>query len=104
VPALDDDLLAVLAACDAVFFDGTFWRDDELDHLGISSRTAREMGHVPISGKDGSLAALAQLRRTACAYLHINNTNPILDPASPERRDLEAAGLRVAEDGLTLDL
>ncbi len=104
VPALDDNLLAVLAACDAVFFDGTFWRDDELDHLGISSRTAREMGHVPISGAGGSLAALAQLRRPACLYLHINNTNPILDPASPERREVEAAGLRVAEDGMILEL
>jgi pyrroloquinoline quinone biosynthesis protein B len=104
VPSLDDDLLAVLATCDAVFFDGTFWRDDELDHLGISGRTAREMGHVPISGTGGSLAALAQLRSTACAYLHMNNTNPILDPASPERREVEAAGLRVAEDGMTLEL
>ncbi len=104
VPSLDDDLLAVLATCDAVFFDGTFWRDHELDHLGISSRTAREMGHVPISGKNGSLAALAQLRRPACVYLHINNTNPILDPHSPERRELEGVGLRVAEDGMKLEL
>jgi pyrroloquinoline quinone biosynthesis protein B len=104
VPALDGDLLAILNTCDAILFDGTFWRDDELDHLGISSRTARAMGHLPISGKEGSLAALAQLRRPSCVYLHINNTNPVLDPASPERRELEAAGLRVADDGMTLDL
>lgn len=104
VSALDGGLLAVLATCDALFFDGTFWRDDELDHLGISSRTARAMGHVPISGKDGSLAALAPLRRPACVYLHLNNTNPILDPASPERREVEAAGLRIAEDGMKLEL
>jgi pyrroloquinoline quinone biosynthesis protein B len=104
VPSLDDNLLEVLADCDALFFDGTFWSGDELGHLGISSRTAHDMGHIPISGPEGSLVRLAQLQRPRCVYLHINNTNPVLDPGSPERRAVEAAGLGVAEDGLTLDL
>jgi pyrroloquinoline quinone biosynthesis protein B len=104
VPALNDELLAVLASCDVLLFDGTFWRDDELGCLGISRRTARDMGHVPIAGKGGSLGALAKLRRPACVYLHINNTNPMLDPGSPERREVEAAGLRVAEEGMVFDL
>jgi len=104
VAALDDSLLAVLAACDLVLFDGTFWREDELARLGISSRTAHDMGHLPISGPGGSLVALAKLSRPAGVYLHINNTNPILAANSPERREIEAAGLRVAEDGMTFDL
>jgi pyrroloquinoline quinone biosynthesis protein B len=104
VPALTDELLAIFADCNALFFDGTFWRDDELERLGISSRTARDMGHVPISGEGGSLAPLATLRLPLCAYLHLNNTNPVLDSASAERRQVEDAGLRVAEDGMTIEL
>lgn len=104
VPELTKSLLALLAESDLVLIDGTFWRDDELAQLGISQRTSRDMGHLPISGPDGSLAALAKLSRPRCVYLHINNTNPILLPDSPERGEIEAAGLRVAEDGMTFDL
>lgn len=104
VPCLTDDLLAVLAECDAVFFDGTFWCGDELKSIGISSRTARDMGHVPISGDRGSLGPLAALRLPVCAYLHINNTNPILNPDSAQRREVETRGLVVAWDGMRLDL
>ncbi len=104
VPALTKELLAVFAECDALFFDGTFWRDDELERLGISSRSARDMGHVPILGEGGSLEPLAALGLPLCAYLHLNNTNPVLDVASAERRAVEAAGLRVADDGLMIEL
>jgi pyrroloquinoline quinone biosynthesis protein B len=104
VPRLTDELLAILAKCDALFFDGTFWREDELNQLGISSRTARDMGHVPISGEAGSLDALAALRLPVCAYLHLNNTNPVLDPESAERREVESRGLRIAGDGMRFDL
>ena len=104
VAELNEELLEILATCNLLLFDGTFWRDDELGQLGISTRTARDMGHVPISGPDGSLAALERLRRTSCVYLHINNTNPILDAASVEAGEIEAAGLRVAEDGMKFHL
>jgi len=104
VPALTKELLAIFADCDALFFDGTFWRDDELERLGISSRSARDMGHVPISGEGGSLEPLAALGLPLCAYLHLNNTNPVLDGSSAERRAVEAAGLRVADDGMTIEL
>jgi pyrroloquinoline quinone biosynthesis protein B len=104
VPALKKELLAIFAECDALFFDGTFWRDDELERLGISSRRARDMGHVPILGEGGSLEPLAALGLPFCAYLHLNNTNPVLDSASAERRAVEAAGLRIAEDGMTIEL
>ena len=60
---LDDDVLGRLAASDVVLVDGTFWRDDELARLGISDRTAGQMGHVPLSGPGGTLEALARLER-----------------------------------------
>jgi pyrroloquinoline quinone biosynthesis protein B len=95
-PALDDASL--------VFFDGTFWRDDELIALGLGTSHARDMAHLPIGGEGGSLAALADLRSARKVFIHINNTNPILDAASPERRAVEHAGWEVATDGLEVTL
>jgi pyrroloquinoline quinone biosynthesis protein B len=101
---LDDDVLSRFAASDLVLVDGTFWRDDELAQLGISARSAREMGHVPLSGPGGTLEALAGLQRPRKALVHINNTNPILLEDSAERAAVVRAGVEVAYDGLEVQL
>jgi pyrroloquinoline quinone biosynthesis protein B len=101
---LDDGVLSRLAASDLVLVDGTFWRDDELAALGISARSAREMGHVALSGPGGTLEALAGLQRPRKALVHINNTNPILLEDSPEREAVLRAGVEVAYDGLEVEL
>jgi pyrroloquinoline quinone biosynthesis protein B len=101
---LDDAVVRRLAASDVVLVDGTFWRDDELARLGISDRTASDMGHVPLSGPGGTLEALAALDRPRAIFVHINNTNPILLERSPEREAVVRAGVEVAEDGLEVDL
>ncbi len=102
--SLDDAVLARLAASDLVLVDGTFWRDDELARLGISARSAREMGHLPLSGPGGTLEALAALERPRKVLVHINNTNPILLEDSPERAEVLRAGVEVAYDGLEVEL
>jgi pyrroloquinoline quinone biosynthesis protein B len=99
---LDDDVLGRMAASDVVLVDGTFWRDDELALLGISDRTARQMGHVPLSGPDGSLAALSALARPRVILVHINNTNPILLERSPERAAVLREGVEIGDDGLEI--
>jgi len=101
---IDRAVASRLRGADAVLFDGTFWRDDELPALGISPTRAREMGHVPIVGPGGSLALLADLPAAIRVYTHINNTNPILIEDSAERRALEAAGVVAGVDGLTFEL
>lgn len=101
---LDDDILDRFAGSDLVLVDGTFWRDDELARLGISARSARDMGHLPLSGPGGTLAALARLERPRKALVHINNTNPILLEDSPERGAVLRAGVEVAYDGLEVEL
>jgi pyrroloquinoline quinone biosynthesis protein B len=101
---LDDDVRRRLGMCDAVLVDGTFWRDDELVELGISPRTARQMGHVPLSGAGGTLEALASLRRPRRILVHINNTNPVLIEESPELAAVRGAGVEVAYDGLEVEL
>ena len=36
--------------------------------------------------------------------IHINNTNPILDEDSAERKQLESAGIEVSYDGMEVKL
>jgi pyrroloquinoline quinone biosynthesis protein B len=84
--------------------DGTCWSDDELIRLGLAGRTAREMGHLPISGPGGSLEQLARLPVERRIYVHVNNTNPILLEDAPERRTVEEHGMEVAVDGLELEV
>jgi pyrroloquinoline quinone biosynthesis protein B len=101
---LDEGVVNRFAASDLVLIDGTFWSDDELARLGISDRSARDMGHVPLSGRGGTLEALAGLKRPRKALVHINNTNPILLEDSPERQEVVGAGVEVAYDGLEVEL
>jgi pyrroloquinoline quinone biosynthesis protein B len=104
VPAVDDSLLRRLQDADLLLFDGTFWSDDELIRVQGSGATAREMGHIPVSGAEGSLRKLAGLRRPRKVFVHVNNTNPMLDESGPEYREVRAAGWEVAEDGWSFDL
>jgi pyrroloquinoline quinone biosynthesis protein B len=87
-----------------LLFDGTFWSDDELIRTQGNGQTARQMGHVPVSSPEGSLSRLAGLRRPRKIYLHINNTNPMLNEAGPEYRQVRNAGWEIAEDGWQFDL
>jgi pyrroloquinoline quinone biosynthesis protein B len=107
VPGLarwDDEVLGHLAGSDVALVDGTFWRGDELVRMGISARTARQMGHVPLSGPGGTLEVLEQLERPRVILVHINNTNPVLLERSPERHAVLRAGAEVAHDGLEVEL
>jgi len=103
-PAIEASWLDHLEACDLLLFDGTFWTDDELIRIQGAGRTARQMGHMPVSGPDGSLARLAHLQRPRKVYIHVNNTNPILDEDSPEHRSVRDAGWEVAHDGMEFEL
>jgi pyrroloquinoline quinone biosynthesis protein B len=104
VPELHDALLSQLEAFDVLLFDGTFWSDDELIRVQGSGNTARQMGHVPVSSEEGSLRRLAQLRRPRKIYIHVNNTNPMLNEAGNEYRQVRDAGWEIAEDGWQFDL
>lgn len=104
VASIDSDLLATLDSCSTVLFDGTFWTNDEMPALGLGTRDAYAMGHLPMSGASGSAAALSQLSDTRVLYIHINNTNPSLRPESPERAELQSLGLDLAEDGFRISL
>ena len=104
LPGLSGDWLKAAASSDIAFLDGTFWSDDELDSTGRSHKTAREMGHMPLSGRDGLLAQFPADAAARKILIHINNTNPILDENSPEYRTVRDAGFEVASDGMEFTL
>ena len=84
--------------------DGTFWTDDEMIKLGLSKKHARDIGHLPQSGTGGMIETLKPLKASRKILIHINNTNPILDEDSDERRQLDSAGIEVAYDGMDVTL
>jgi pyrroloquinoline quinone biosynthesis protein B len=105
LPALSSvslSLKELLNTCSTILVDGTFWSDDELQSIQPGTPLARSMGHLPISGPDGSLATLRDLDGIRKIYTHINNTNPILQEQSSERRAVQDAGWEVAWDGLEI--
>ena len=104
VGAVTPDVRRALDGAACVFFDGTFWANDELASLGLGTKRAQDMAHWPVGGPDGSLAALAGLGARRRILIHINNTNPILRDDSPERAAVQAAGWEVAHDGLEVTL
>jgi pyrroloquinoline quinone biosynthesis protein B len=94
-----------MASADAVLVDGTFWTDDEMIGLGLSKKTARDIGHLPQSGPGGMLEWLDRLpAQTRRFLIHINNTNPILDEDSPQRAELARRGVEACADGMEIVL
>jgi pyrroloquinoline quinone biosynthesis protein B len=97
--AMTADLKARISAAQAVFFDATLWRDDEMIVQGAGAKTGRRMGHMSLSGPEGTLAAFADIAGPRKFLIHINNTNPILLADSLERAEVERAGWVVTHDG-----
>ena len=93
-----------LERADVLLVDGTFWHEEELIRLGVSKRSARQMGHLPQSGEGGMLEALEGLTAARKILIHINNTNPVLDEESPERAKLRSSGIELAYDGMELEI
>jgi len=101
---MDDSLRTTMAAVDCLLVDGTFWTDDEMIRLGVGHKRAREIGHLPQAGPGGMLEHLKALPHARRVLIHINNTNPMLDEDSEERRLLEREGIEVAFDGMEIAL
>ncbi|OCX58102.1 pyrroloquinoline quinone biosynthesis protein PqqB [Thioclava sp. SK-1] len=99
VPA---DLAQRLRGADLVMFDGTLWSDDEMIREGLSQKTGQRMGHISISGEGGSMKALQDLDITQKVFVHMNNSNPVLDPASNQTRAANECGWVIGRDGMEI--
>lgn len=89
---------------DLTLLDGTFWKDDELIAAKRTSKAAREMGHLPLSGLHGLLSHHFRIGKMRRVLIHLNNTNPVLNEASAEHRAVREAGYEIAYDGMEFEL
>ena len=101
---IEPHVMTAMQEVDCLLVDGTFWTDDEMCTQQISHKRAREIGHLPQSGPGGMIEVLSGVAKARKILIHINNTNPILDDDSEQRKILDAAGIEVAYDGLEVDL
>jgi pyrroloquinoline quinone biosynthesis protein B len=104
IPGIGDEWCRFVDESDLALLDGTFWKDDELIAAKRSRKAAREMGHIPLSGPHGLLSQAFRIGKTRRVLIHLNNTNPVLNEASPERRAVREAGYEIAYDGMEFEL
>jgi len=101
---VDDELRARVSGAGCLLFDGTVFTDTEMPDAGLGAKTGSRMGHIAMSGPKGSLAAWQDVDIARRIYVHINNSNPVLDENSRERGAVLAAGWEVGRDGLEITL
>ena len=102
--AVPDDLKARIDGADVLMFDGTLWTDDEMQREGVGQKTGARMGHMSVSGGEGTMATFAETAIARRVLVHLNNTNPLLLPDSDERALAEGAGWEIAFDGMEISL
>ena len=103
LPEVTDSIREMYDSCDVILVDGTFWSDAELSRTHSGTPLARSIGHVPMSGEDGTIALLAGIRARQRIFVHINNTNPVLDTRGPEYKYVSDAGWQIGQDGWQLN-
>ncbi|HEY3326521.1 MAG TPA: pyrroloquinoline quinone biosynthesis protein PqqB [Novimethylophilus sp.] len=101
---IEPHLPPLFAQADCIMVDGTFWTDAEMIDLGLMDKTSRDIGHIPQSGAGGMMEVLSAYPKARRVLIHINNTNPILNEESAERKQLEAVGIEVSYDGMEITL
>ena len=101
---ISEDLRRRLEGAGCLLFDGTVFEDDEMQRAGVGEKTGARMGHMSISGESGSLAALRDIAVDRRIYVHINTTNPILQPGSEAERAVRQAGWEIGYDGMEIEL
>ncbi|MEM8790539.1 MAG: pyrroloquinoline quinone biosynthesis protein PqqB [Pseudomonadota bacterium] len=101
---ITDKITSRIGGADALLFDGTVWQNDEMAREGVGEKTGQRMGHIPMMGEHGSITGLSSVSVGQKVFVHMNNTNPVLDPENGERAEAEAAGWVISEDGMELCL
>jgi pyrroloquinoline quinone biosynthesis protein B len=93
-----------MSEADCLLVDGTFWQEDEMQAVGVGDKRAEDMGHLPQSGENGMINVLKPMNKPRKILIHINNTNPILDEDSEQRKILASEGIEVSFDGMDVEL
>ncbi|HAG73686.1 MAG TPA: pyrroloquinoline quinone biosynthesis protein PqqB [Gammaproteobacteria bacterium] len=101
---LTDQTRQLMSEADCLLVDGTFWQEDEMQAVGVGDKRAEDMGHLPQSGENGMINVLKPMKKPRKILIHINNTNPILDEDSEQRKILASEGIEVSFDGMDVEL
>ena len=101
---VEDHVYEYMKNADVILVDGTVWTNDEMSRHGISDKLASEMGHLDQSSKGGIKDILSSLEKPRKILIHINNTNPILDEESDERKQLDELDIEVSYDGMDIHI
>lgn len=101
---LDDRLRERIKGAALIFFDGTLFTNNEMLDQGLLPKTGERMGHMNMSGENGSLEGFKDLGIKRKIYIHINNSNPVLRENSMERKIVTDAGWDVSYDGMEIEL
>ena len=101
---MTEELSKRIENSELVLFDGTLWKNDEMESSKVGEKTGQRMGHMNNSGPDGSMEAFKNLNVKKKIFIHINTTNPILLSTSDERKIVEENGWEVSYDGMEIKL
>ena len=99
-----DWLLEKLENSELIFFDGTLWQDDEMIKENVGVKTGKRMGHISMSGIDGSIETFKKINVKRKVFIHINTTNPALLEDSSERMMATENGWEIAYDNMEITL
>ena len=87
-----DRIERLIADVDIAYLDGTFFADGE-----IPGRAMRDIPHPFITESLERFAALPAAARAKVRFIHLNRSNPALDPSSTARQRIRDAGMHVAQ-------
>lgn len=101
---IEPNILDRVEGAGVLFFDGTAFTNNEMAESGVGTKTSLRMGHVPLSDPGGTLETFANSHIGRKIFIHINNTNPILEPGSAAERRIKEAGWEIAFDGMEIEI
>ena len=84
----------LVRSVDIAYLDGTFYDDGE-----IGWRDPSTVPHPRVKDTMSLLAGLPEAERRKVHFIHLNHTNPLLDPDSDASKEVVRRGFRVAREG-----
>ena len=95
----DQNLIDLLETVDLAFIDGTFFSAKEVNY-----RTISEIPHPLVEETIEYLSDQKESVKNKVYFIHMNHTNPLLDPKSNESKWVLSKGFRIAQIGQVFEL
>ena len=93
----DRDIKQLVKQYDHLFLDGTFYNDGELPGRNMS-----EIPHPFVRESFELFNDLSTTEKQKICFIHFNHTNPLIDGASKEYKEVKSKGFKVAVEGLRI--